>query len=339
MSHPEIPEAVAEVAAAHSSLVSKVLVLDSDAAQHSIIKTFCDANDLVAVKVAAGNAMSVLRSNVDLGAVLLWEHCRGTNGGINIAREINQIRPDLPIFLRRDEKASLDDLPQADRRLFRVAYTTRDLEVLREAVASSLFNRVYPSALVRGITEVSKNAIEVQFKDVLVEHEAPCLVKDRIIFGELFSMIPLESNWCRGYMMLQTEEQELMDFVRCDAFGTAGGDGAGSSFREINSLLGEATNMVWGAFKNRFFSEDLEENRSHSQVPIIVNHRHRYISFGSDDPLLCVKYRLHDRRDPEVNPITVYQWFAFSLSWSPDKFKENVPSVDSMFASGELELF
>lgn len=332
MNAPHTPDAVKEAA-----LVSKVLVLDGDAAQHSIIKAFCEANDLVALKVAAGNAMSVLRSNVDLGAVLLWEHCRGVGGGITMAREIHQVRPDLPIFLRRNDKPTLDDLADADRRLFRVAYTTQRLELLREAVNTSLFNRVYPSALVRGITEVSKNAIEVQFKDVLVEHDAPCLVKDRIIFGELFSMIPLESNWCRGYMMLQTEEQELLDFVRCDAFGPSHNEG--SSFREINSLLGEATNMVWGAFKNRFISDEPDAYRSQTQVPIIVNHRHRYISFGSDDPLLCVKYRLHDRRDPEVHPITVYQWFAFSLSWSPDKFKENVPSMDSMFASGEIELF
>ena len=334
MNHPATPAAVV---AAGSSLVSKVLVLDSDPAQHAVTKAFCEANDLVAVKVAAGTAMSVLRTNVDLGAILLWEHTRGPGGGIAMAREIHQVRPDLPIFLRRDTEPTLDDLPEADRRHFRAAYTMRHLEVLREAVASSLFNRVYPGALVRGITEVSKTAIEVQFKDVLVEHDAPCLVKDRIIFGELFSMIPLESNWCRGYMMLQTEEQELMDFVRCETFGTAHNEV--SSFREINSLLGEATNMVWGAFKNRFISDEPDHSRSLTQVPIIVNHRHRYISFGSDDPLLCVKYRLHDRRDPEVNPITVYQWFAFNLSWSPDKFKENIPSVDSMFASGELELF
>ncbi len=333
MNHPAIPGAVR----AADALVSKVLVLDGDPAQHAIIKAFCEANDLVAVKVAAGNAMSVLRTNVDLGAILLWEHCRGERGGIAMARDIHQVRPDLPIFLRRDGEATLDDLSESDRRLFRAAYTTRQLEVLREAVASSLFNRVYPGALVRGITEVSKHAIEIQFKDVRVEHDAPCLVKDRIIFGELFSMIPLESSWCRGYMMLQTEEQELLDFVRCATFGEAHCDGSG--FREINSLLGEATNMVWGAFKNRFISDEPDHRGALTQVPIIVNHRHRYISFGSDDPLLCVKYRLHDRRDPEVHPITVYQWFAFNLSWSPDKFKENVPSVDSMFASGELELF
>lgn len=319
-----------------NALVSKVLVLDSDPAQHSITKAFCEANDLIAVKVAAGNAMSVLRTNVDLGAILLWEHTRGPGRGIEMAREIHLVRPDLPIFLRRDRHATLDDLPPNDQHLFHGAYTTRDLEVLREAISSALFNRFYPGALVRGITEVSKAAIESQFDAVWVEHDAPCLVKDRIIFGELFSMIPLESDWCRGYMMLQTGEQELLDFARCETFGASH---RGGGFREINSLLSEATNMVWGAFKNRFMSGEAVHTHSATQVPIIVNHRQRYISFGSDDPLLCVKYRLHDRRDPEVQPITVYQWFAFSLSWSPDKFKENVPSVDSMFATGELELF
>jgi hypothetical protein len=284
-----------------------------------------------------GNPMSVLRSNVDLGAILLWEDFGHTaNGGLEAAREIHRIRPELPIFLRRNARADIDDLAEADQPLFRASYTVAHMDRLRDAIGESLFSRVYPTALVRGITEVTKSAIEGQFRDVMVSHEAPCLVKDRIIYGELFSMIPLESSWCRGYMMLQTEEHQLLEFMTCDTFGAAVGE---VNFRELNNLLGETTNMVWGAFKNRFITDAPDSRCVLTQVPIIVNHQHRYISFGSEEPLLCVKYRLHDRRDPQRGSILVYQWFAFSLSWSPDNFKENLPSVESLCESGELELF
>jgi hypothetical protein len=317
-------------------LVSKLLVLDSDPLQHERIKTFCEENGLVAVKAHDAHAIAVLRSNVDLGAILLWEHHGNQPGaGITLGQEISRIRPELPIFLRRDASADLADLPESTRRVFRAAYTSASMDVLQEAIGVSLFSRVYPTALVRGITEVSRAAIEGQFKNLAVEHEAPCLVKDRIIYGELFSLIPLESNWCRGYMMLQTEEAQLVKFATLGAFGPSPAE---IDFREINGLLGEATNMVWGAFKNRFISEAPDNTRL-TQVPIIVNHLHRYISFGSEDPLLCVKYHLSDRRDPARGSITLYQWFAFSLSWTPDNFKENLPSVESLCASGELELF
>ncbi len=321
-------------------LVSKVLVLDGDPRQHECIKTFCENNGLAPLKAQDANAIAVLRSNVDLGAILLWEHYGPAPGaGLRLAREIHRIRPELPIFLRRDREATLADLPQIDQGIFRAVYTADSMERLRDAIGESLFSRVYPTALVRGITEVTRSAIEGQFKHMAVEHETPCLVKDRIIYGELFSLIPLESSWCRGYMMLQADEQQFTDFCACDALNMGGAAMQGQAgFREINNLLGETTNMVWGAFKNRFFI-DAPDNTRLTQVPIIVNHRHHYISFGSEDPLLCVKYKLRDRRDPSRGAIVVYQWFVFSLAWTPDNFKDNLPSVESLCASGELELF
>jgi hypothetical protein len=321
---------------APTSLISKVLVLDGDPRQINDIRDFCEANGLVALKSSNQDALSVLKSNVDLGAILLWENYgRNAGDGLNLGREIHRIRPELPIFLRREASPTLDDLPESDRNIYRAVYTSQHMSMLRDAIGESLFSRVYPTALVRGITEVTCAALEGQFRNVAVEHETPCLVKDRLIYGQLFSLIPLESSWCRGYMMLQTEEK---DFVKCMTNGVFGPVDACADFREINNVLGEATNMVWGAFKNRFIN-DTPDNRSLSQVPIIVNHLHKYISFGSEEPLLCVKYRLYDKRSEVRDSIIVYQWFAFSLAWSPDNFKENLPSVETLCEAGSLELF
>jgi len=240
----------------------------------------------------------------------------------------------LPIFLRRDRLETLDDFSEADRKLFYAAYTAQGIEKLADIVKESIFSLVYPNALVRGITEITKSSLESQFREIALETEAPYIVRDRIIYGELFSLIPLESSWCRGYMMLQTEEQPLMSFVKNEKTYIPA-DGAG--FRDINNVLGEVTNLIWGAFKNRFVSSE-KSNGHLTQVPIIVNHLHRYISFGSEDPQLCFKYTLVDQKDPSQS-IVVYQRFVFNLNWSPDNFAENETSVEDLFDSGELELF
>lgn len=91
------------------------------------------------------------------------------------------------------------------------------------------------------------------------------------------------------------------------------------------------------AFKNRFVSGEQLPGRQ-SQVPIIVNHQHRYISFGSEDPQLCFKYTLLDP-DGKAAPLVLYQRFIFNLSWAPEKFKENEAIAEDLFDSGELELF
>lgn len=318
-----------------NQVVSKVLVLDGDMDRHSPLRAFFDTNHLVALKAQPDNVMGILKSNVDLGAILLHEHYGGRGQGLAIAREIHHTRPELPIFLRRDARADLSDLGERDAKLFSTAFSIERIDRLREATSEAIFNRVYPSALVRGITELTRTALLSQFRDVHVEHDAPCLVRDRIIYGELFSLIPIESNWCRGYMTLQTTEQPLLDFVK-GRKTYAESDNVG--FREINNVLGEATNLIWGSFKNRFISHE-KVSGFLTQVPIIVNHLHRYISFGSEDPQLCVRYTLTDALAPDGPVLHIYQRFIFNLNWSPDNFAENEASVDELFDSGELEMF
>lgn len=321
----------------HANLVSKVLVLDSDADCYAAIKSFCDENNLVGLKVQDGHALQVLESKVDLGAILLSENYSGSSdGGIVLAREIHRSRPELPIFLRRESKTSLDDLCEKDQPLFSTAYTIDKIDDLRKSIDASIFCQVYPNALVRGITELTTTAMTSQFKGLNVEVEAPYIVRDRIIFGELFTMIPLESNWCRGYMTLQAEERSLLQLVKNDKANISAASAA--DFRNLNNLFGEITNLIWGSFKNRFVSAS-SSKVCLTQVPIIINHLHRYISFGSEDPQLCFKYTLTDRADSTARPLVIYQRFVFNLNWSPEEFNENLISVEELVESGELELF
>jgi hypothetical protein len=321
----------------NAQLVSKVLVLESNREYYDRIKHFCDNNNLVGLKALEDNVMVILKSNVDLGAILLSENYGGdARGGIVLAREIREIRPELPIFLRREKNESMNDLSEKEQKMFCAAYTIDNISSLRAVFDKSIFSLVYPNVLVRGITEITVSALESQFKDIDVGTETPYIVRDRIIYGEIFSLIPLESSWCRGYMMLQTEEENMLYLVKMEKTHIKPDS---ANFRHLDNILGEVTNLIWGSFKNRFISDIDKYGQFHTQVPILINHQHKYISFGSEDPQLCFRYTLTDKHDTGKSPLVIYQRFVFNLNWSPGDFKEIQASVEELVESGELELF
>ena len=70
-----------------AKIVSKVRVLDSNAACYDSIKAFGDSHYLIGLKVQPDNIMSVLKSNVDLGAILLAEeYGDNAHGGVPLVR-------------------------------------------------------------------------------------------------------------------------------------------------------------------------------------------------------------------------------------------------------------
>ena len=317
--------------------VSKVLVLDESPACLRRIKAFCEANKLVALRVQEENIMSVLKSNVDLGGIFISENLSGkASAGVEIGHDIHHIRPELPLFLRRDAGTGRDELSAEEKKSFRASYTIDSIDDLRKSIDDCIFNMMYPNALLRGINEMTIKSLQSQFKDLELHVETPYIVRDRLIFGEIFTLIPIESPWCRGYMSLQTEEFSLQNLVLGNKTHIAPDEG--DDFRNLNSILGETTNLIWGAFKNRYTNMEGKAAYS-SQVPIIINHLHRYISFGSEQPQLCYKCTLTDPNARDSSPMVIYQRFAFNLSWSPEDFRENDVSVDNLVAVGDLELF
>ncbi len=321
----------------HEQTVSKVLILDTNVQCLDEIRAFCESNRLVGLKVQPDNVMAVLRSNLDLGAIFLAESYTDNGDlGTVLARRVHALRPELPIFFRRDVIDGLDDIAEGDRSSFSAGYTISSISKLQAVIEEFIFSRSYPNALLRGITEISIPALESQFKAMKVEVEAPYLVRDRMIFGEIFTLIPLESSWCRGYMMLQTEEESLTQFVTAGKTFVNPADA--HEFRHLNGLLGEITNLIWGAVKNRYLSS-VSSDAYLSQVPIIINNLHRFISFGSENPQLCFKYTISDPNNPSLRSLVIHQKFVFSLSWTPEAFAENVASVDELVSSGELEFF
>jgi hypothetical protein len=318
-------------------LQTKVLILDDDEAFSGRLKVICENSGLIGIKPSQASvsaALAILGSNVDLGGVMLYEHYIEAAKAFDLAREIRAIRPELPIFLRRDNEDCFSSVPEKDAVLFAVGYTANTVSSFQDRLKSNIFSRSYPNALVRGITEMTTAALETLFKGAVISVDSPYLVSDRIIYGEVFSLISLETGWCRGYMMLQADENEALGLLEVN-----NATGQKLNFRELNSVLGEATNMIWGAFKNRYAGfQDSMPAATATQVPIIINHARKYISFGSDDPQLCLKYTVSLNNGTDVVRVPVYQRFVFNLTWAPEAFSENI-SVEDLVDSGELELF
>ncbi|MEX3632863.1 chemotaxis protein CheX [Paraburkholderia sp. BR14320] len=323
-----------------SKPVSKVLVLDDCPAHAQALKLFFDEHNLIALKVRDSSRLgSVLATNIDLGGVLLADNYGGSvEQAATTAARISTLRPELPVILRSSGDAPLERLPKPLKNAACAHFNAADLTALREAVDQYIFSLDFPNALVRGIAEITEARLATLFGGVTVQRDTPSVVRDRIIFGEVFSLIPLEGTWCRGYMLMQAEEEPLLGMIERDrAAREAGMSRTQAGFRDLNNVLGELTNLIWGAFKDRFLAARSAREASQVQVPLLVNHKHRYISFGSDNPQLRFQYRLSDVASGQS--VSIDQRFVFNLNWSPEDFSENTVDVDDLVESGELDLF
>jgi hypothetical protein len=323
-----------------SKPVSKMLVLDDDPAHAQLLKRWFDEHNLIALKVRDSSRLaSVLGTNIDLGGVLLADDYGGSlEQAAEVAARIHAARPELPILLRWSGATAAQQLPPALTNVICARFEAADERALRAAVDQYIFSLDFPNALVRGIAEITEARLGALFDGVSVRRETTSVVRDRIIFGEVFSLIPLEGAWCRGYMLMQAQEDALLGMIERDRALREQRPGAAQpGFRDLNNVLGELTNLIWGAFKDRFLAARSVRETSQVQVPLLVNHKHRYISFGSDNPQLCFLYTLSDAASGQS--VTIDQRFVFSLRWSPEDFSEHTADLDALVESGELDLF
>lgn len=312
-------------------LTSRVLVIDDSPEDIRALKRFCVSRHLTLARVKREKLVDTISSQIELGAIVLAESYAGSEEETaDLAAFIRATRPEIPIILRRSAGASLDELPDSLRNSCCAAFATGQWDNLQGAVDQFIFALVYPNAVVRGFSEVSESALEHTFSGLEVKVLTPYISRDRLIVGEVFSLIPLESTWFRGYMLLQAVEDELHRYMAWrDPY-------AQPTFHSINGVLSETTNLIWGGIKNRFIESTKPPEGAYVQVPIVVNHHRRYISFGSENPQLCFKYQLkHADNGPSL---TIFQRFVFSLNWSPEEYRE-LSRDDTDAGAGDLELF
>lgn len=318
-------------------VLSKVIVVEHDPKILAEIKSFFEECNLVGYRANLENASSIIGTNIDLGAIFLAEADSDGRDCFELVNAIHIVRPDLPIFLRLLPDHAPESLPSGVAKCLAGVFDYGDFGRAKELIETYLFSRHYPTEFVSEMKTMSLAALRASFKDMQVEVEQPYIVKDKLIYGELFSLIPLESNWCRGYMTIQTEEEKMMEMIHAKKSTVNTPE---PNFVHVNAVLGELSNMIWGSFKTRYGIKDPQgaPGQVRVEIPIVVNHLRKYISFGTDDPQLCFKYKVTDPEGKLASSF-VYQKFVFSLDWAPEKYAESNQSVNELVSSGELELF
>lgn len=316
---------------------TKALIFEHDPAADDELKLLCEQHSITGLKASNPSNFDLLNSITDLGAVFVSEDfVVDGQTGVDLAKAINKVRQELPIFYRVDNIDKDVDLKQGQE--VACVYQLDNIDCVKESIDKHIFSTLYPFPLVNGMREISLDAINSNIRNCDIEIEPPYLVKDQIIYGELMSLIPIESNWYRGYMMLQTTQSEVMSMIEN---GMTPLNPKDTDFRFVNSLLNEIANMIWGGIKRKFSDKDKPqqgEGALRTQVPISINHFHKYISFGTTEPQLCFHYRIANQFDKD-QVVDIYQKFVFNLAWLPENFKESDEKVDEMVDSGELELF
>lgn len=318
---------------------SKALVYEADETALKFLKQFFVENNIQGIKERKNEINKVLDINIDLGAVFLSES-KDEFGrtGFDIAKRVHEARPELPMVIRRLKGGTSQELPEEIKSAIVAEYTLEDLEPLKEFLKTNLFNRQYPAPLVHEVQEITADSLVSNIKNISIEKSTPYLVKDMLIYGEVFSLIPLESNWCRGYMTIQASSHEFEQYIESGRTHIPENEFTGS--RGVNYLLNEITNLVWGGIKSKFFLEDDGSVGSDVgiQVPIMVNHMDKFISFGSQEPQLTFSYVVKDElgRFPDFK---ILQKLIFNLTWSPELMKTSDQIISDSLDSGELEFF
>ncbi len=308
---------------------SKVLTFDTDISILPRLRKIFDANNLTGMRSIGdpGIVDIILDKNIHLGAIFTnnsgdWEA---------LCLKLKQIRPELPLFLRVENPD--DPVPEEINEIIDGHFHISEEGKITNFLRNHIFIRDYPLEMISRIREFSMNALVSMIPGVDIVSSAPLVIRDKIIYGEITTLIPVNTNWCRGYMMVQSDMENLHTLLN----RTGSPAFRGEIDQVVPPLMGELTNLMWGGFKTVFLKEGfLEEKGADIQVPIIVNHNKHNISFGGDTPQLCFEYRLKDPIGLK-SQTKIVQKFIFNLNWNPDLVAEY--DFQTLIEEGDIQLF
>ena len=243
---------------------------------------------------------------------------------------------EIPIFLRGEASALVKGLRSTYPDMIVRTYGECTEDVLSNLVAESIFGRHYPGSMLEHVQETICNVILSHLTDIEVEVGSLLLASDRRVYGERLEVMPIRSSWCRGAMMLESRGSDMMRLIRL---------GRTRFSRDVHhiancteDLLRELMNQISGAFKNKFVPSDFQGHLHQIEVPMTINHREHYVSFGGTQPLLCFKLTLRDSHGEEFDAFDLFLRLSFHGFWDEDGYSVNRDDEGGS-DSGVLELF
>jgi hypothetical protein len=321
----------------------KALVLETQAKPRLELCELLSELNAIVINSSNKNLEEDLQSNKDLCAIFINIALPLNSQNKQVIKIVSQLRPELPVFLRHKDKLNTSEFEHLKQDIHSIkpsinptycCYSLKNLDRLKAQLDDFIFKNYYPPSFVSELVDLSNYALSHHFQDVTIKQSMPYLVNDRFIFGELFSFIPLESDWCRGFMTIHSQQESVLNLIR---HGKTFLDPEQSNFRFINDLLNEITNEIWGGLKSRFFYSErvLKEGHYKIQVPVIINHKRGVMSVGNDDPQLCILHEIIDNTG-QCEPVTIHQRLVFHMDWRPELCPVDRDSEED---TGGLEFF
>jgi len=298
------------------------------------IREFCVDQNLVGLEDKSLSLNELLEENFELGALFLAEECddRGQSG-LELAQQIHKKRPDLPIFLRREQNSKLDQMTNETKLAIAGSYHLEDMAALSESVQEFIFNNEFPCKFVRGVQGLTIAALEAEVKGIEVIPEVPYVAKEYRLQGDLSSYTALNGQWCRGLMEIQISNDSVQQLIGAGKTNLMVEGEVGA--KDINGWLSDISNMTWGSFKSYFLTIDVAEEHSRAMdiaIPVIANFRDGTVSTGSSMPQICFNYLLVDT-ETKLPDIRLTQKLLFHLFWVP----EAIADIDIVFELAESE--
>jgi hypothetical protein len=319
----------------HVTVASKILAYEQDPRRKQELQKFCQDHSLKGIFIAnAFRLIDTLEHKINVGAIIVSDEGEMTR---DLISELNTRHPEIPIFVGCETPELMPYQSNNEVSVVR-CFKDGELETLAELLSAQLFYRIYPPGLVEAIQQIAREGIGSTFRGIRISAEDTFLASDKRVYGERFELIPIRSNWCEGVMMMQSDGEDVDDMIR--AGRTSFPDDSHDVTRYSEDLLRELLNLIWGGFKARFVPPEFTGRPTNIEVPMSINYRNRYISFGVADPLLCFKFTIEndDESRPGFKPFDLFLKFSFHLHWEPDVFYESA-ATQQLVESGELEFF
>ena len=255
------------------------------------------------------------------------------SGAFSTLRNLHYQRAELPIFYRVSDAEAIPALDGEVKSLCAFTYFNHEYHDLKVAIPKFIFSTFYPLTLIREFQSITVDAFSGLIGNIEVVPETPYLIHDQIIYGQICSLIRLSSDWCNGYMMLQTPETELLQTVTSGRTPLLNSQ---ISFRSGHDVLGEITNLVWGQIKATILDAHDQGRRGLvAELPLIINENRKYLTFGATEPALRLSYKIREADSKDVL-LEVHQKFLFTMTWRPEIYLENPAALENLLAQGEL---
>ena len=323
----------------HEKVKRKLLLCDTNEMVLEKLRTFCSDNQFMPVHVSSEIILRTLRNNIDVGGALLSaEHYNTNINTFDLVRSLHKIRPELPLILRVDNVNAFEKLPPEEKKHFVGYYVVDDLSHLKSTIEKYIFNIKYPASLVRIIHQVTKEALQSELKNIDIKVDSTFLVNNDYNFGDVVSLMTLDCDICNGYLMTQVDEADFKDLISNYSIR--------NYFRfptddDVNNVLGELSNLIWGGVKNKLTNLVGTESRSIAmRVPIVGNQEVNYMSFGKTGAKLCIKYLLTKSVDNEVEECALYQVLIINQSWILEVLENKEENgFEKLVSNGVLDIF